>query len=99
MNANMKARLLLRERLVLSTTAFIEIVVWQVPQPVRGSAHGYKYRLALVSDEVCVLRYDNEAGKGDHRHIDGREESVAFTSLQELLAAFRADVEAWRSRG
>lgn len=99
MFANMKARLLLRERLILSETAFVETVVWQVPQPVRGSDHGYKYRLALVSDGVCVLRYDNEAGKGDHRHLDGREEPVAFTSLQELLAAFQADVEAWRSKG
>ena len=99
MNANMKARLLLRERLVLSATAFVETVVWQVPRPVRGSSHGYKYRLALVAAGTCVLRYDNEAGKGDHRHLDGREEPVAFTSLQELLATFRADVEAWRSKG
>ena len=94
----MKARLLFRERLVLSEVAFVELVVCQVPQPVRGSAHGYKYRLALVSDGMCVLRYDNEAGKGDHRHIDGREEPIVFTSVQELLAAFRADVEAWRAR-
>lgn len=92
----MRARLLLRSRLALSETAFIEAVVWQVPQPVRGSVHTYKYRLALVSDSVCVLRYDNEAGKGDHKHINGREESVTFTSLQGLLEDFRADVEAWR---
>jgi hypothetical protein len=91
----MKARLLLRQRLGLSETAFVEVVVWQVPQAVRGSHHAYKYRLALVSEGVCVLRYDNEAGKGDHKHVGGREEPVVFTSLQRLLADFQADVEAW----
>lgn len=92
----MKAELLLRTRLALSETAFVEMVIWRVPQPVRSSSHGYKYRLALVSEGVCVLRYDNEAGKGDHKHVGGREEPVAFTSLQGLLEEFRADVEAWR---
>lgn len=93
----MKARLLLRERVVLSEASFVELVVWQVPQPVRGSAHSFKYRLALVADGMCVLRYDNEAGKGDHRHVGEREGPITFTSVQELLAAFRADVEAWRA--
>ena len=51
----MPARLLLRSRLALSETAFVEIVVWQVPQPVRGSGHDYKYRTALVAAGECVL--------------------------------------------
>lgn len=92
----MKARLLLRRRLALSEAVFIEVVVWQVPQPVRGSSHSYKYSLALVADGACVLRYDNEAGKGDHKHIGGQEMPFAFTSVQRLLEDFRADVEAWR---
>lgn len=92
----MKAELVLRTRLALSETAFVEMVIWRVPKPVRNSSRGYKYRLALVSGGVCVLRYDNEAGKGDHKHVGGREEPVAFTSLQGLLEEFRADVEAWR---
>jgi Family of unknown function (DUF6516) len=48
-------------------------VVWRVPEPVRGSRHGFKYRLALVSEETCVLRYDNEAGKGEHKHVGDRK--------------------------
>ncbi|MFY9316095.1 MAG: DUF6516 family protein [Burkholderiales bacterium] len=60
----MPAELLLDERRVLSEAAFAELVVWRVPAPVRGSQHGLRYRLALVVDGVCVLRYDNEAGKG-----------------------------------
>jgi hypothetical protein len=27
---------------------------------------------------VCVVRYDNEVGKGDHRHIDGKEGTYSF---------------------
>lgn len=92
----MKAKLLLRRRLALSEAAFIEVVIWQVPKPVRGSSHSYKYSFALVADGVCVLRYDNEAGKGDHKHIGEREVPFVFTSVQRLLEDFRADVEAWR---
>ena len=67
--SNMPAELLLDERHILGEAAFAEIVVWRVPVSVRGSAHEYRYRLALVLDGECVLRYDNEAGKGDHRHV------------------------------
>ena len=58
-----------------------------------ASAHRFKYRLALVVNGECVLRYDNEAGKGDHRHIHGREEPYAFVDIDRLLADFRAEVE------
>ena len=90
----MAAELLLRERDDLPG-GFTEVVVWRVPRPVPGSAHAYKYRLALVVGEVCVLRYDNEAGKGDHRHIRGREEPYDFRGLVTLLEDFRLDVERW----
>jgi hypothetical protein len=59
----MKARLLLHERLQLRDDAFVELRVWQVPRPVAGSAHSYKYALAYIVAKLCVLRYDNEAGK------------------------------------
>jgi hypothetical protein len=62
-NTIMQARLLLRERLILGEDRFAEMVIWQMPRPVPGSAHGFKYRLAFVVDEICVLRFDNEAGK------------------------------------
>lgn len=58
--------------------------------------HSYKYRLALVVDEECVLRYDNEAGKGDHKHIGGRETPYAFSTVDHLLADFVQDVTRWR---
>ena len=91
--SNMPAEPLLDERHVLSEVAFAELVVWRVPAPVRGSAHEYRYRLALVVDGKCVLRYDNEPGKGDHRHIGDAEERYRFKSAEYLLADFWADVE------
>jgi hypothetical protein len=45
---------------------------------------------------VCVLRYDNEAGKGDHKHLGGEEASYAFTTPAQLLADFWNDVDHWR---
>ena len=91
--SNMPAEPLLDERHVLSETAFVELVIWRVPAPVRGSAHEYRYRLALIVDGKCVPRYDNEAGKGDHRHVDDKEEEYRFKSAEELLADFWMDVE------
>lgn len=94
----MTATPLLRERLAISQTAFVEMVVWRVPSPLAGSAHGFKYRLALVSEGVCVVRYDNEAGKGDHRHVGERETMYRFVDLDALQSDFWRDVEAWRNR-
>lgn len=92
----MKAELLFHERRYLSETEFADMIVWHVPEPVRGSNHLFKYRLALVIEDVCVLRYDNEAGKGDHKHLMDRETPYDFTDLHSLQADFWADVRAWR---
>jgi hypothetical protein len=92
----MKARLMLKERRVIADNAFAELIIWQLPQPIAGSMHPYKYRFALVVDGVCVLRYDNERGKGDHRHLGGMEELYNFTSPQNLLNDFWRDVDQWR---
>jgi len=92
MVSNMKARLLFNAHEALDESRFVEIVIWEVPKPVRSSAHGFKYRLACVVDEVCVLRYDNEIGKGDHKHLGGHEVPYVFTTLDQLVEDFWADV-------
>jgi len=91
--SNMPAELLLDERHILGEAAFAEIVVWRVPVSVRGSAHEYRYRLALVVDGECMLRYDNEAGKGDHRHVGDKEYEYRFKNAEQLLADFWNDIE------
>jgi len=40
-----------------------------------------------------MVRYDNETGKGDHRHYGDDEEPYRFTTLDQLLADFEADVQ------
>lgn len=92
------ARSVLDDRIPLSDTAFVELVVWEVPSPVLGSAHSFKYRLALVADGVCVVRYDNEAGKGDHKHIGTEETPYQFQGLEELQGDFWKDVEQWLNK-
>jgi hypothetical protein len=90
-----QARLLIDDRLELSPRAFAEMVVWQLPGPMPGSNHPFKYRLAFVVDGACVLRYDNEAGKGDHRHVKGRETPYRFVDIDELQADFWRDMDEW----
>lgn len=89
--SNLKATLLVRERLVLGENAFAELVLWRLPKPLPGSTHQYKYRLAYVREGTCLLRYDNEAGKGDHRHLRGREQLYAFESPEKLVQDFLRD--------
>ena len=95
MFSNMQATRLVQTRVVYSATAFAELVLWRVPKPLAGSVHTFKYRLAYVVEGVCVLRYDNEPGKGDHRHIDGRERSYRFSTPEKLLADFQMDIARW----
>ncbi len=95
----MNATELLRERIVVGEGAFVEILIWDVPRPVPGSHHRYKYRMALVADGACVLRYDNEAGKGDHKHVGERKAAYTFAGIETLQADFFEDVRHWLKRG
>ncbi|MEB2316710.1 MAG: DUF6516 family protein [Xanthomonadaceae bacterium] len=70
-------------------------MIWQVPKPLEGSAHAYKYRLAYVVADECVLRYDNEAGKGDHKHWGAEEVAYVFTDTDALISDFYADITRW----
>jgi hypothetical protein len=87
-----KAVLLTQTRVAYTDSSFAEIVVWEVPQSSAGSAHLYKYRLAFVVDGVCVLCYDNESGKGDHRHTLDGEARYRYVSLDKLFADFDRDI-------
>jgi len=91
----MRATSLISRRVAIADGVFAEIVLWLVPEPLKGSLHLYKYRLALVADGTCVLRYDNEAGKGDHKHIGDRELPYRFSNVDALLDDFRSDVRKW----
>jgi hypothetical protein len=72
----------------------IQIVVWELPAPLPPSAHRFKYRLVYIVEGQRVVGYDNERGKGDHRHLGSIELPYDFTDVPTLLRDFRADVEA-----
>ncbi|MBH2617476.1 toxin-antitoxin system TumE family protein [Serratia ureilytica] len=88
----MPSQLIYQDRIPLTPAAFAQLVIWRVVPPVRASGHCYKYRFAYVKDGICRLRYDNEAGKGDHKHIDGKEEPLNFTTIDALLDSFWREV-------
>lgn len=91
----MDATLLIRATEVRDDGAIVEIVVWEVPAPIPPCVHRYKYRLYFGAEGASRIRYDNERGKGDHRHVAGVEQAYAFVSIEHLLDDFRRDVEQW----
>jgi hypothetical protein len=93
----MKARLVLDRRVVLSEIAFIEMKLWLMPMPVRASVHSYKYRLAFVANGKCEIRFDNESGKGDHKHIGDAERPYIFAGPDKLVADFLREVTRWQN--
>ena len=74
----------------------VEMVVWRVPRPVPPSAHGFKYRLVFVREGQRLVGYDNERGKGDHKHLRDIQVNYAFVDIQTLVEDFLRDVEQFR---
>jgi|SRR3954454_1327041 hypothetical protein len=91
-----KARLIIEDSGVLADGARWTIRVWLVPSPVLPSTHRYKYSLYYGYPGERVVGYDNERGKGDHKHLKGEELPYLFVSIERLLDDFAADVEAVR---
>ncbi len=89
----MKARLLYEFKQGYDDGATVEMVLWEVPQPIPGCTHRYKYRLYYGFPGRRVVGYDNETGKSDHRHLGDRESAYEFVSPEALVADFLAEVE------
>ena len=89
----MRARLLYEFKQRYDDGAILEMVLWELPQPAPGSSHRYKYRLFYGYPGRRVVGYDNESGKGDHRHVEAREYRYTFVSADALVADFLSDVE------
>lgn len=90
----MGATIIQRDRETRPDGVLIEIVVWAVDPPVAGCAHGYKYRLYAGLNGKTLVRYDNEVGKGDHKHEGAAEVEVRyrFISMAQTIRDFIADV-------
>ena len=83
-----KAKLLLRSKDVLSDGAILEMVIWQLPTPVLGSMHNYKYRLYYGKNGVRIVGFDNERTKGDHSHSYSVEHDYHFRDVDQLVEDF-----------
>jgi hypothetical protein len=94
----MKAEIIVADKIVFDDGAIQEMVIWRVPTPIPPTRYGFKYRLFYGFPGQRLVAYDNERGKGDHRHIEGREESYFFTGWETLIDAFLADVARIRSK-
>jgi hypothetical protein len=92
----MKAQQLFRQRIDYDDGSIVEMALWRVPKPVPPSAHGLKYSLFYGRPGIRLVCYDNERGKGDHRHFQGIESPYAFTTVERMIADFWADVRSLR---
>ena len=89
----MKAERLFYDKAVYPDGFIVEMVIWRVAMPVQPSTHGLKYRLFYGREGERVVGYDNELGKGDHRHVRGREYRYRFVTVEKLVTDFLAEVE------
>lgn len=81
---------------VFDDGAIVELKIGALSEPVLGSTHRLKYSLYYGQTDHRLMGYDNERGKGDHRHYGDRQESYAFTTVEQLVADFENDVTTLR---
>lgn len=93
----MKADLVHHSKLTMRDGAIVEMRIWRVPTAVKGSDHRLKYSLFYGMPGDRIVAYDNESGKGDHRHLGSDETAYDFTTVEQLIEDFKADVR--RARG
>ncbi len=86
-----KAALIIKDRTEFEDGSVMEIKLWQVP-PSDDKPHGYKYSLVYIVKGRRIIGYDNAEGKGDHRHLQEKEESYKFKDVDRLLKDFLDDV-------
>ncbi len=93
----MRAQLITKFKNLTPEGGVIELVVWKVPTPVPPTEHGFKYRAVYSLNGVRIVGFDNERGKGDHCHLDGKEVPYTFVSIDQLVEDFIAAVAARRT--
>jgi len=93
----MAAVLLYRARYIYPDGSVREMVLWKLPKRLPRSEHQFKYRLYYgTEDGRCLIRYDNEHGKGDHRHRGEKESAYRFRDVETLVRDFMKDIESIR---
>lgn len=88
-----KATQVIDDKITLNDGSIIQVVVWELPVPLKNSRHRYKYRLYFGKAGKCIVRFDNEQGKGDHQHVNGIESPYPFTDISNLIKDFRQAIQ------
>lgn len=88
MNVNMKADLIYRFEQDFDDGAMVRMVIWKVPDQVAFSDHSFKYRLVYLEEGKRVIGFDNESGKGDHRHDGDKQSAYIFIDVATLIKDF-----------
>lgn len=88
----MKAVRIFYDKALLPDGSIVEMVIWQLPSASPERPHGLKYRLFYGRDGQRIVGYDNERGKGDHKHIQEAELPYFFQSPAKLVADFMHDI-------
>ncbi len=92
----MKARLVKHIKVIDETGNTVEVKMWELPRQAEDKPHGYKYSLVYIVDEVRVIGYDDAEGKGDRKHIKGKEEPYKFVGLAKLAKDFYNDIDKYK---
>lgn len=88
----MAAKLIFHDKYIYIDGAIREMVIWQLPNTNKERPHVLKYSLFYGYSNKCLVRYDNERGKGDHKHYLESEENYSFTTVEKLIKDFTADI-------
>lgn len=89
----MKAQRIFHDKAVLADGSIVEMTIWQLPQASSERPHALKYSLYYGRDGQRIVGYDNERGKGDHKHLGNKETRYRFVSVEKLVADFLSDVD------
>lgn len=92
-----KATLITRYRSIAADGSGVEMVIWRVPDPVPPSGHRFKYRLVYIEAGQRVVGFDNERGKGDHKHVGSAELPYDFIDVDRLIDDFLQEVDRWKN--
>lgn len=92
----MKARLAFHDKQVLRDRSIVEMKIWELPESVPASTHRLKYSLFYGRPGQRIVGYDTERGRGDHRHVEGKQQPYSFSTPERLIEDFLADVRRLR---
>ena len=89
----MKATKLFHDKATLPDGSIVEMTIWQVATADPERPHGLKYSLYYGRAGERLVGYDNERGKGDHKHLGALEFRYKFESVDKMVADFLHNVE------